>query len=87
MNDILNPYVSFINVLIYSNNIDQHFKHFAQFHKIAKQNGIVLFKRKMVLVQLKIRYSGHEIQKGYIKPIQRVIEFSSKFHDELSDKT
>lgn len=55
MNDIFNPYVSFIivyidDVLVYSDNLERHFKHLTQFHKIAKHNGIVMSGRKMVLV-------------------------------------
>lgn len=51
MNDIFNLYVNFIiNYIVYSNSIKQHFKHLAQFHKIAKNNGLVLSKRKMNLV-------------------------------------
>lgn len=73
--------------MVYSNNIEQYFKHQAQFHKIAKNNGIVLSKRKMNLVQTKIKYLGHDIENDYICPIQCVIEFSSKFPDELKDKT
>lgn len=41
----------------------------------------------MNIVQSKTRYLGHEIETGCIHPIQRVIEFSSKFNDELKDKT
>lgn len=92
MNYIFNLYVHFIivyidDVLVYSNSIKQHFKHVIKFHIIAKNNGIVLFKWKMNLVQTKIKYLGHDIKNGYIHPIQCVIEFSSKFFDELKDKT
>lgn len=49
--------------------------------------GIFLSKPKMCLVQSKIRYLRHDIESGFIRPIQRVIEFSNKFLDVLSDKT
>lgn len=67
MNDIFHPHVHFRTVyiddsLVYNNSIDQHFKHLAQFHRIAKNNDIVLSKRKMNLVQTKIKYLGHEIE-------------------------
>lgn len=47
MNDIFNPYVSFIivyidDVLVYSDNLERHFKYLTQFHKIAKHNGVVM---------------------------------------------
>lgn len=75
MNGIFNPYVHFIilyivDVLIYSQCIEQYFKHLAQYHKIAKNNGIVLLKRKMILVQTKVKYLGHDIGNGYIHLIQ-----------------
>lgn len=41
----------------------------------------------MNLVQEKIKYLGHDIENGYIQPVQRVIEFASKIPDELRDKT
>lgn len=59
MNDIINPYIHFIivyidDVLVYSDSIEQHYKHLSQFHKIAKVNGILLFKQKMSLAKDKI---------------------------------
>lgn len=74
-------------MLVYPNRIEQHFKHLARFHKIAKNNDIVLSKWKINLVQAKIKYLGHDIENGYILPIQWVIEFSNKFSDELNDKS
>lgn len=44
-------------------------------------------KRKWFQYSKKIRYLGHNIEKGYIRPIQIVMEFSSKFFVELMDKT
>ena len=41
---------------------------------------------KMKLFQTKIRFVGHEIFQGKTKPIQRSIEFSDKFFDEIKDK-
>lgn len=79
MNDIFNHYIHLIityidDVLIYSNSIEQHFN-LAQFHKIAKINGIILSKMKMNLVQTKIIHLGHGVETRYIPPIQRFIEF------------
>ncbi|KAK9714054.1 hypothetical protein RND81_06G068400 [Saponaria officinalis] len=41
----------------------------------------------MSLFQTKIRFLGHNIEKGNIIPINRSIEFGSKFPDEITDKT
>ena len=47
VNNIFNPYTSFTivyidDVLIFSNSIDQHFKHIKIFQKIVKDNGLVI---------------------------------------------
>ena len=40
----------------------------------------------MKLFQTKVRFLGHEIYNGTIIPIQRSIEFASKFPDVITDK-
>ena len=75
MNDIFNPYSTFIivyidDVLIFSKIIDQHFKHFQLFQQITERNGLVVSASKMKLFQTKIRFLGHDIFNGIIKPIQ-----------------
>ena len=92
MNNIFNQYshISIVyidDVLIYSEDIDQHFKHLQTFLKVAKQNGLVVSAKKIKLFQTAIRFLGHDLYQGTYKPICRTIEFSSKFPDELIDKT
>ena len=92
MNDIFNPYTNFSlvyidDVLIFSNSLEQHFKHLETFQKIVRDNGLVISTPKIKLFQTKIRFLGFEIYQGTIKPIQRSIEFGSKFPDEIKDKT
>ena len=41
---------------------------------------------KIKLFQTMIRFIGFEINQGTIKPIQRSIEFSRKFPNEIKDK-
>ena len=41
----------------------------------------------MKLFQTKIRFLGHDICQGTIRPIARAIEFADKFPDEIKDKT
>ena len=41
----------------------------------------------MKLFQTHIRFLGHDIHQGTIRPITRVLEFTSKFLDEIKDKT
>ena len=92
MNDIFNPFQDFSivyidDVLIFSQNIDQHFKHLQTFFTIVKINSLVVSKPKIKLFQTKIRFLGFEIHLGLIKPIQRSIEFASNFPDQITDKT
>ncbi|KAI8554885.1 hypothetical protein RHMOL_Rhmol05G0131500 [Rhododendron molle] len=42
---------------------------------------------KMKLFQTKVRFLGHNIHQGKIFPIDRSIEFASKFPDELRERT
>ena len=75
------------DVLIFSNSIEHHFKHLEIFQKIIRENKLVVFAPKIKLFQTKIGFLGYEIYQGMIKPIQRSLEFSSKFPDEIKDKT
>jgi len=59
MNEIFNPYSKFVivyidDVLIFSQTIDQHFKHLYTFINIIKQNGLVVSQTKINLFQTKI---------------------------------
>ena len=42
---------------------------------------------KMKLFQTTVRFLGHNIHNGTIIPINRSVEFTSKFIDEIKDKT
>ena len=66
INDIFTPYTSFIivyidDVLVFSNTLDQHFKHLQTFLHVIEKNGLAVSTSKMVLFQTKIRYLGHDI--------------------------
>jgi hypothetical protein len=92
MNDIFNPYSEFIivyidDVLVFSKTIDQHIKHLKIFKNVIKHNGLVLSATKMKIFQTKVRFLGHMIDQGTIIPIERSIEFASKFPDIILDKT
>ncbi|KAL4581677.1 hypothetical protein LXL04_006204 [Taraxacum kok-saghyz] len=92
MNDIFNPYSDFIivyidDILVFSKDIESHFRHLNLFEKIIIKNGLVISQKKMSLFQTKVRFLGHNIEKGHIIPIQRSIDFADKFPDEIKDKT
>ena len=87
MNDIFNPYTQFTivyidDVLVFSQSIEQHFKHLEIFFRVIKKNGLVVSASKLKLFQTKIRFLGHDIHQGTIKPIARSIEFADRFPDE-----
>ena len=92
MNDIFNDYTKFSivyidDVLIFSNSIEEHFKHLRIFQKIVRENGLVISATKIKLFQTNIRFLGFDIYQGQIKPIHRAIEFANKSPDEIKDKT
>ena len=91
MNDIFNEYTRFSivyidDVLIFSNSIEKHFQHFKIFQRLVRENDLVISASKIKLFQTKIRFLRFEIYQGTIKPIQRAIEFSYKFSEEIKDK-
>jgi hypothetical protein len=91
MNDILNPFSHFAiiyidDVLIYSKSIDEHWKHLNSFVEIIKNNGLVVSAKKIKLFQTKIRFLGFDISEGQIRPIDRAIEFASKFPNVITNK-
>ncbi|KAI5339377.1 hypothetical protein L3X38_018649 [Prunus dulcis] len=91
MNDIFNPYSHFSivyidDVLIFSESVEQHWKHLHKFLHIVKQNGLVVSAKKIKLFQINIRFLGFNISQSQITPIDRVIQFTDKFPDQILDK-
>ena len=92
MNEIFNSYTSFCivyidDVLIFSQSIDQHWKHLNTFLHVVRQNGLALSTKKIKLFQTSIQFLGFKIYQGTLTPINRVISFAEKFSDELREKT
>jgi hypothetical protein len=82
MNDIFNTHSKFCtvcidDVLVFSQSIDQHFKHLYTFFHTAKQNGLVVSKTKISLFQTRVRFLGHYICQGTVTPIERSLTFTS----------
>ena len=91
MNDIFNPHTSFAlvyidDVLIFSKSSKQHWYHLKKFQKIIQDNGLVVSAQKIKLFQTQVRFLGHNIYQGTIKPISRAITFVDKFPDKITDK-
>jgi len=92
MDNIFKPYFNWLivyidDVLIFSKNIDDHFKHVNIFMKLVQKNGLVLSKKKIEVFQTSIKFLGHKICNGQISLQQHAIEFADKFPDVIRDKT
>ena len=92
MNEIFNPFsnhsiVYIDDVVIFSEFIEQHWKHLQTFLNIIKLNGFVISAPKIKLFQTHVRFLGFDIHHGLIKPIDRAIQFADKFPDQILDKT
>ena len=92
MNDIFNSFSHFTivyidDVLIYSNSINEHWKHLYSFLETIKQNGLVVSAKKIKLFQTKVYFLGYDISKGQIHLINRAIQFADKFLNVIIDKT
>ena len=92
MNDIFNSFshftiVSIDDVLVYSNSINEHWKHLYSFLDTIKRNGLVVSAEKIKLFQTKVRFLGYYIVEGQIHPIDRAIQFADKFPDVITNKT
>ena len=92
MNEIFNPFSSHAivyidDMLIFSESLDQHWKHLRAFLQIVKLNGLVVSAPKIKLFQSRVRFLGFDIHHRVIKPIDRAIQFADKFPDQILDKT
>ena len=92
MDSIFKPYADWLlayidDLLIFSKNLNDHFRHLKIFMKLVKNNGIVLSKKKMELCKTNIKFLGHEIENGQIALQKHALEFADKFPDVILDKT
>ncbi|CAL9013023.1 unnamed protein product [Prunus brigantina] len=92
VNEIFNPYSHFSivyidDVLIFSQTLEQHWKHLHKFLEIVKTNGLVVSAKKIKLFQTNVRFLGFNICWSQISPIDRVIQFADKFPDQILDKS
>ena len=92
MNDIYNSFSDFCivyidDVLIFSQSIEQHFKHLKTFYLATRKAGLAISSSKVSLFQTKVRFLGHYISKGTITSIERSLAFTDKFPDKILDKT
>ena len=73
MNDVLQPYLdSFIvvylhDIVVYSDNMEDHKKHLAMVFEALRENQLFLKKSKCVFAQTEIPFLGHIFGQGYIR--------------------
>ena len=53
----------------------------------VRPRRLAVSKSKINMFQTQIRFLGHNIYQGTITPIERSIEFSNKFPDQITNKT
>ena len=92
INEIFNPFSSHSvvyidNVLIFSEPIEQHWKHLWSFLNTVKLNGLVVSAPKIKLFQTHVQFLGFDIHHGLIEPIDRAIQFADKFPNQILNKT
>ena len=74
------------DVLIFSKNIQEHFKHVNILKNFVKHNGLVLSKKKIEVFQTTIKFLGLTICNGKIPLQKHALEFANKFPDVITDK-
>jgi len=73
MNDVLRPYLdSFVvvyldDIVVYSDNMEDHKKHLAIVFKALRENELFLKKSKCVFAHTEISFLGHIVGQGYIR--------------------
>ena len=77
-NEIFNPFsnhaiVYIDDVLIFSESLNQHWKHLQAFLNTIKLNGLVVSAPKIKLFQTKVRFLGFDIQIGRASCRERVL--------------
>ena len=73
------------DILIFSNTLDEYFKHLNIFKYLVIKNGLVILAPKMKFFQQKIRFLGHNIVNETIILTNSSTEFAAKFLDEITD--
>jgi len=60
------------DILIFSKNIQDHFKHVQTFVQLVKRNGLVLSKKKIEVFQTSVKFLGHAIFNGpFVQLVKR----------------
>jgi hypothetical protein len=74
------------DILVFSDNEQDHLRHLAAVLKKCQTLGIILSKKKAQLFKTKINFLGLEIDKGTHCPQTHILEHIHKFPDKIEDK-
>lgn len=74
------------DILVFSDNEEDHLLHVAMILQKCFQHGIILSKKKAHLFKEKINFLGLEVDEGTHKPQVHILEHIHKFPDTLEDK-
>lgn len=74
------------DILVFSQNEKDHFKHLRQVFQILIDNSLVISKKKLVLNKRRIEFLGHTIGDGMIELQPHIVEKLLNFPDKLKDK-
>jgi len=91
MDKIFKPYFDWLivyidDVLIFSKNIEDHFKHVNIFKHVVKHKGLVLSEKKIEVFQTTVKFLGHTISNGQISLQKHALEFANKFPNVITNK-
>lgn len=75
------------DLLVFSDNIEDHFKHLRIVRQRILDEGLVLSEKKAEFFKTKISFLGFELFGGSFTPMGHSLEFVDKFPDVMLDKT
>jgi hypothetical protein len=73
-------------ILVFSDSVEQHFKHLNKFLQVMKETSLVVSKKKMKLFKTLVKILGHTISNGQLILQSHAVEFADKFPDRITDK-
>ncbi|ACB69767.1 replicase [Lamium leaf distortion virus] len=74
------------DILVFSNNIKDHYAHVAQVLRKCAELGIILSKKKAQLFKCRINFLGLDIDEGTHRPQNHILEHIHKFPNKIEDK-
>ena len=91
MDEVIKPITHFCiayvdDLLIHSNNIDEHIEHLEKFCYIMKKHGITLSQKKAEIAKTEIEFLGLFIKEGELQLQSHIGEKLQEFPEKIKDK-